>query len=123
MKILAICGSPRKGNTEFMLRKVLESAEKNNAETELILLKDKNIKLCIACDLCFKEGKPCHIDDDFKAMRDKIVSSDILLLGCPNYFKNVSTLMKMFIDRTDEFLFHKELRKLRVPLWWVLELL
>ena len=45
VKIIGICGSPREGNTEFMLRTVLGKAKGLNAETELFLLKEKNIQL------------------------------------------------------------------------------
>ncbi len=38
MKVIGISGSPRKGNTEWMLRKLLEDIEKSGVETELILL-------------------------------------------------------------------------------------
>ncbi|HHI04313.1 MAG TPA: flavodoxin family protein [Candidatus Woesearchaeota archaeon] len=99
MKVLAICGSPRKGNTEFMLNKVLESAE--NVEKELILLRNLDIKPCTGCDICYNEGKPCPIEDDMKQLYEKLLKADIIVFGSPNYFKNVSGLMKNFIDRTN----------------------
>ena len=33
MKVVGICGSPRKGNTEWMLRKLLEGADQGEVET------------------------------------------------------------------------------------------
>jgi multimeric flavodoxin WrbA len=99
MKILAICGSPRKGNTEFMLRKLLEGTENN--DKELILLRNLNIKPCNGCDICYNEGKSCPIDDDMKGLYEKLLKADIIVFGSPNYFKNVSGLMKNFIDRTN----------------------
>ena len=41
MKILAINGSPRKGNTDFMLQTILGSAK---ADSEIIYLRDKKIE-------------------------------------------------------------------------------
>ncbi|PJB60557.1 MAG: flavodoxin family protein, partial [Armatimonadetes bacterium CG_4_9_14_3_um_filter_66_14] len=39
MKVLAVCGSPRRnGNTEGLLRIALEEIEKQGIETELLLL-------------------------------------------------------------------------------------
>ena len=36
MKILGICGSPREGNTLFLLKKALETCKELGVETELI---------------------------------------------------------------------------------------
>ena len=52
MKSLAINGSPRKGNTDFMLDIILNSAKENGAETEIIYLRDKKIKFCGGGDSC-----------------------------------------------------------------------
>ena len=53
MKIIGICGSPRKdGNTEQLLGVCLEAARNAGCETELITLCDKSIKGCIACMQC-----------------------------------------------------------------------
>ncbi len=98
MKVLAICGSPRKGNTEWMLNKILENVNDNK---ELVLLRKLNIKQCTGCGICSETGKECPIDDDMKGLYQKILDCDILILGSPNYFNNVSGLMKKFIDRTD----------------------
>jgi len=46
MKVLGICGSPRKGNTEWMLDTILKSFAVKGAETEIILLRKKNVKTC-----------------------------------------------------------------------------
>jgi len=99
MKLLAICGSPRKGNTEFMLNKVLEGA--GDVEKELILLRELEIKPCNGCDICYDQGKPCPIEDDMKQLYEKLLKADVIVFGSPNYFKNVSGLMKDFIDRTN----------------------
>jgi len=100
MNILAICGSPRKGNTEFMLNTVLD--EITDHKKDLILLREKNIQNCTGCDLCYNEKKPCYIDDDMREIIPKLLKADLIILGSPNYFSNVSGLMKTFMDRTDE---------------------
>ena len=100
-KILAICGSPRKGNTEFMLKTLLKAAAEKGAETELILLRKYNIQPCTGCDVCFGTQMPCTIKDDMTEIYDDLQETDIIVLGSPNYFKNVSSLMKTFMDRTN----------------------
>ncbi|MBW2981827.1 flavodoxin family protein [Candidatus Woesearchaeota archaeon] len=99
-KILAVSGSPRKGNTEFMMNAVLD--EITDHEKELILLRNKNFGHCIGCLTCHNTIK-CIIDDDMQEINKKLSESDIIILGTPNYFDNVSGLMKDFLDRTHPF--------------------
>ena len=54
MKIVVICGSPRKqGNTALLLRTVLEPLAEAGADTELVELADSAIRGCTACYICF----------------------------------------------------------------------
>ncbi|OGI28789.1 MAG: hypothetical protein A2288_03215 [Candidatus Moranbacteria bacterium RIFOXYA12_FULL_44_15] len=99
VKILIISGSPRKGNTEFVLNKIYESLKDKR---ELILLRNKNIKHCAGCLHC-DEHKKCAIQDDMQELYGKIQKADLIILGTPNYFDNVPGLMKDFIDRTNPF--------------------
>jgi len=102
MRTIGICGSPRTGsNTEILLREVLKTIKKSGAETELILLREKNIELCRGCDeKCSKTGE-CVISDDMQEIYEKLINSDLIILGSPTYFDSVSGLMKNFMDRTD----------------------
>jgi multimeric flavodoxin WrbA len=99
MKTLIISGSPRKGNTEFILNKIYKSVQD---EKELILLRNKNIKHCAGCLYC-DEHKKCAIQDDMQDLYSKMQKADVIVLGTPNYFDNVPGLMKDFIDRTNPF--------------------
>jgi multimeric flavodoxin WrbA len=104
MKVVGICGSPRRGNTEWMLRRLLEAAAQRGAETELILLRKKNIKGCNGCLTCEVGGKArkgvCSIQDDMQDIYPKLLEADCLVLGTPVYFEMLSGLLKNFIDRT-----------------------
>ena len=95
-KVLFVSGSPRNGNTNYILSNVIEKIE--NKSSELILLKDFNIKSCKGCMYCHSKPK-CSIKDDFESILKQIIESDIIVLATPNYFDNVSGLMKNFIDR------------------------
>lgn len=102
-KIIGICGSPRKGNCEFLLREALEAAKKLGAETELVLLREKKIEYCDGCCECEEGGKSvgeCHINDDMQELYKKLDTADGIILASPNYFENVSGLMKNFMDRS-----------------------
>jgi len=97
MKVLAICGSPRKeGNTEIMLKEALKGAEEEGAEAELITLAEKRIEYCLGCDDC---KYPCVIRDDMDEIYKKMINADIIILGTPVYWCTLSGLLKNFIDR------------------------
>jgi multimeric flavodoxin WrbA len=101
MKILGICGSPRKGNTEFMIQTVLESARKNGCETDLVLLKDQKIDFCKGDMTCYKSTKGCCIKDDMRDLCCKLLSNDIYVVGTPSYFDLPTARLKNFMDRTN----------------------
>ncbi|MDD3006509.1 MAG: flavodoxin family protein [Candidatus Pacebacteria bacterium] len=98
MNIIAICGSPRKGNTEFVLRRFLIKAEEFGHKTDLILLREKKIGHCNSCFSCNDEGS-CNMRDDMAGIVERIMADDLIVFGSPNYFNNVTGLMKDFMDR------------------------
>lgn len=108
MNIIAICGSPRKGNTEFILKKLLIKAETLGAKTELILLREKRIEFCNGCLECEQTGK-CILHDAMQEIYMKLERSDIIVFGSPCYFDNISGMMKNFIDRFIPYCTNKKL--------------
>jgi len=104
MKVIGICGSPRKGNTEWMLGKLLEEVAQSGVETELILLRELNIKGCdgcLACEIGGKERKgTCHVKDDMQQIYPGLAAADGWALGTPVYFEMLSGMLKNFMDRT-----------------------
>ncbi|MDD5148186.1 MAG: flavodoxin family protein [Candidatus ainarchaeum sp.] len=98
MKILAICGSSRRGNTEAMLKRILDGAKEAGAQIELVLLREKQILTCDGC-FCCEKTKTCRLSDDMRLIYPKMFNADVIVLGSPNYFNNVSGLMKNFFDR------------------------
>jgi multimeric flavodoxin WrbA len=114
MDIIAICGSPRKGNTEFTLRKFLVKAEELGHKTELVLLREKRIEHCSGCLDCDQSENGCPVRDDMKFIIERLLASDFIILGSPNYFSNVSGLMKNFIDRLHPVYKNNELNDKKV---------
>ena len=108
MKILAINGSHRKGNTEFILNRILNSAKENSAYTEVIYLRDKKIDLCSEDDYDSEDTESCR--DDMVEVYPKLENADVVILGSPCYFSNVSALMKNFMDRCNPYYFNKKLK-------------
>jgi multimeric flavodoxin WrbA len=81
MNIIAICGSPRKGNTEYTLKRFLTRAEELGHRVELVLLREKRIGYCAGCDICVKEKKPCPIVDDARIIMERMVVNDLIVFG------------------------------------------
>ncbi|AKL97265.1 NADPH-dependent FMN reductase [Clostridium aceticum] len=104
MKIIAFNGSPRKDwNTATLLQQALDGAVSQGAETELIHLYDLNFKGCISCFACkVKEGKSygrCGVKDELQPLLKKVEEVDVMLLGSPIYFGNVSGEMRSLMER------------------------
>ncbi len=102
MKAIAINGSPRKGgNTEILLKKVLERLDEAGWETELAQVGGTAIRGCRACYACFKaKNSKCGQEDGvFNECFAKMVAADAIILGSPTYFTDVSSEMKGLLDR------------------------
>jgi len=108
VKVLAIVGSPRKQNTYKLVETVADAVAKNkNVTTELVQLSDFNIEHCAGCgEFCEKTGK-CKIEDDMQRLYPKLKEADVLIVGTPTYYWNVTGVVKDFIDRTNP-LYHTE---------------
>jgi multimeric flavodoxin WrbA len=99
MKILAIVGSPRlKGNTNYLVDRVLEEAAKLGVETEKIILSEHQINPCQGHDNCSSQQE-CLQKDDAGWILDRLCQADGVILATPVYYYNVSAQMKAFIDR------------------------
>ena len=110
MKILGIVCSPRReGNTEIMVREALEAAQQAGAETELVLVADKEIGPCDGCEACREDGA-CIIDDDMQEVYRQLEEADGVIFGTPVYFINVTAQAKAIIDRTLAFLYTGRLK-------------
>lgn len=102
MKAVAFNGSPRKGgNTEILLKKVLVKLETEGIDTELVQIGGKVLRGCVACMKCIeRKNKQCAIEsDDMNKYIQKALEADIIILGSPTYFSDVSSEMKALIDR------------------------
>lgn len=102
MKAVAINGSPRAGgNTEYLLKKVLEPIAEAGHETELIQIGGQNIHGCRACYACRKNSnRRCAYNDDIlNGLLETLFEADAIILGSPTYYADVTAETKAFIDR------------------------
>ena len=101
MKVLGICGSPRRGgNTETLLDKALEGASSGGAECEKIVLSELKISPVSEeeYEKINSEGFS-PVEDDMQLIYRKIKEADALIFASPIFFGSLSSLAKMMIDR------------------------
>ena len=100
-KILAINGSPRKeGNTAHMLQTVLEPCTAAGHETEVYQAGGLPVRGCLACGACGQNIGRCATDDWLNELYPKMAAADVILLGSPTYFADLTPEIKAIIDRT-----------------------
>lgn len=98
MKILAICGSPRKGNTYKVLKSIQESFP--DIDYKIEMLKDLNFDLCKGCYSCVVRGEEkCPIKDDRDKIIREMLEADGVIFASPTYSHMISAIMKNFFDR------------------------
>lgn len=100
MKAIGIAGSFRENsNTEFYVKKALETLRNKKIETELISLREKMIKPCTGCYDCVKLNR-CTIEgDDFDEIFEKMKEADGIIIGSPVYFSSVVPQLMSLLDR------------------------
>ncbi|MFO7574262.1 MAG: flavodoxin family protein [Bacteroidales bacterium] len=101
IRVLAINGSPRKGgNTEIMLKEVLNVLAERGIKTEFFQLGGKDVNGCVACMKCKKkkDGFCQKKNDVLNKCIEKMVRADGILIGSPVYFTDVTPEVKALID-------------------------
>ena len=100
MKIIIINGSHRKnGVTALILHEMYQKLETYpNVEIQFYNVADLNLKYCVGCCKCYKNGK-CIFNDDIEKLSENIETADGIIIGSPTYASNVSGQMKVIIDR------------------------
>lgn len=101
MKVIAIMGSPHKGNGYKIVQKIESRLKQiSNIDFKYIFLSDINFKMCKGCFTCISKGEYlCPLKDDKENIEQELLSSDGIILSSPGYVWNVSGLMKNFLDR------------------------
>ena len=104
MNVIAVNGSPRKDwSTGTLLKSALEGAESAGARTKLVHLYDLTYQGCTSCFSCKRKGNTCDglcaMRDDLRELLAEVLASDVLLLGSPVYFGDVTGEMRSFLER------------------------
>lgn len=102
IKVIGICGSPRKQSTYHSLEQALEAAKaEGDVEVELISLQGKKINPCIACNKCIRDNSPiCTLyKDDATDELQKVLDADGLIFASPVYEMGMTPQMSAFLSR------------------------
>lgn len=104
-KIFGYIGSMKGGNsnTSILAKNIVRELSlicNEEIESEFIYANEVDIKYCLGCSSCFKNGK-CVLDnkDDMKMIKNKILEADLFIIGSPVYFHNISGQTKVLFDR------------------------
>jgi|UniRef100_A0A7V3RHQ4 multimeric flavodoxin WrbA len=100
MKIGILIASERRNGNCDLLGKYGERFIKGiGDESEVIYLKDYDIRQCQGCMSCVFKNTKCKIDDDLYKLADKIINIDGILLLAPTYVLTIPGKLKIFLDR------------------------
>ena len=98
-KVLLINGSPRVGgNTSIALHEMVKVFEEEGVEAEVIQIGNQDIRGCIACASCKKNGK-CVFDDVVNELAPKFEEADGLVLASPVYYASANATLIACLDR------------------------
>lgn len=99
MKIVVLSGSPhKKGTSNTLVEEFVKGASVSGKEVEVIDLAHTNINPCMGCDACGMNGN-CIQKDKGNEILEKILKFDAIVFASPVYYYNVSSQLKMMIDR------------------------
>ncbi len=100
-KVVAVNGSPHVGfgNTSLLLQMLKEALGGHGVDLEEIPLQGQEIGYCVGCAMCLDKGR-CWQSDDYRAVSERLLSGDGVILASPVYVFQVTGQMKTFLDRS-----------------------
>ncbi len=99
MKVLMVNGSPHKeGNTYIALREMEKIFREEGVESEILHIGNMDIRGCIACGSCMKNGK-CVFDDIVNEAAPKFAECDGFVAASPVYYASANATLIAFLDR------------------------
>lgn len=116
MRITVIEGSPhRDGSSNALAAEFVRGAEEAGHRVTVFDAAHSKIGPCRGCDACGMSG-PCVQRDDMAAIREALLSSDMVVFVTPLYYFGVSAQIKAVIDRFYAFNGQLTSRRLKVAL-------
>jgi multimeric flavodoxin WrbA len=88
--------SPATSNTEALAQVVADALETHDVEVELVRVVDHDVKPGVSSD----EGD----GDEWPALREKVLASEILVIATPTWLGQISSVAKRVLERLDALL-------------------
>lgn len=99
MKVIILMGSPnRKGSTSILVEEFAKGCKEVGHSVETVDVCHADIHPCTGCVACGYEG-PCVQKDDVEMIRQKLLSSDMVVFATPLYYYGMSAQLKTAVDR------------------------
>jgi multimeric flavodoxin WrbA len=99
LKVLIINGSPRaNGNTSLAVKEMENVFAAEGVEVKTVQIGNKNIRGCVACGSCAKNGK-CVFDDAVNELAPKFEEADGLVIASPVYYASANATLIACLDR------------------------
>ena len=99
MKIVILMGSPNtQGSTSILVDEFKKGAKDAGYSVEVVDVCHMDIHPCTGCVACGYEG-PCVQHDDIQLIREKVLSSDMLVFATPLYYYGMTAQLKTVVDR------------------------
>ena len=98
-KVLIISTSLRGGsNSDILANECAKGAKEAGHDVELLSLKGKDIKYCIGCLSCQRNGM-CVLKDDVADIMAKVKDAEVIVYATPIYYYEMCGQMKTLLDR------------------------
>ena len=89
--------SPEESNSESLAQVVLAALREEGVETDVIRLADHQIDFGVV-------SEPVSDGDEWPAIRERILASEILVMAIPTWLGQPSSVSKVALERMDAFL-------------------
>lgn len=98
-KVIMLNGSPNaNGCTATALEEVQRTLQAEGIETEMIHIGNQDIRGCVSCGFCMKNGR-CVFDDQVNEVSARLADADGLVVGSPVYYASPNGTILAFMDR------------------------
>lgn len=99
MKVLLVNASPHaNGNTFIALNEMQQIFTSEGVESTILHIGNQDIRGCIACRSCVKNGK-CCFDDAVNESACLFEEADGLVVGTPVYYASANATLIAYLDR------------------------
>lgn len=108
LKLLGISGSPRDGNSLFLLKRAVEAAKSVklcHLNANHYSFRGKRFAPCVHCARCTDLNGECVQEDDFQGLQNLWLKADVVLYSVPVYHMGIPGQLKCFLDRLGQCFF------------------